>query len=155
MTCGAFNGHGCTFSVLRGLGCWGACTQRWLGSTGLAEDIGFPPGGHSLHLRNIVAILIVLNLNHHFPLEQKQQEQGAVTELISKGSRVDLRGSPLHPGPSLGPTQAHPQMSPSVCDSSLQDPRAGGTRVSQLKGSGSTRGELGVWLRFPPLGKHL
>lgn len=47
-----------------------------------------------------------------------------VTKLISRASGVDIQDSQLHPVTSQGPPQAHPQMSPSLCNCSLQDPRA-------------------------------
>lgn len=76
MTCGAFNWHRCTFSVLSRLGCQGTCTPGRLGSTGLSDYVCFPLGRNSLSFRNIIAIPVVLNLNYHLPLEQKRQQEG-------------------------------------------------------------------------------
>lgn len=69
MARGTFNRHRCTPPAFPGLGCRGTCTQGWLGSTGLSDHFGLPPGQHSLRLRNGITIPVVLNLNHHFPLE--------------------------------------------------------------------------------------
>ena len=77
MTCGAFNWHRCTFSVLSRLGCQRTCTPGRLGSTGLSDYVCFPLGRHSLSFGNIIAIPVVLNLNYHLPLEQKRQQEGA------------------------------------------------------------------------------
>lgn len=105
MTRGAFNRHCSASSLLGGLGCQGACAQGWLGRTGFSEDVRFPPGQHRLHLRNTVAIPVILNLNHHFPLE-KRQEEAARHPVKQQGPWV-AAASPIQVHP-----KAHPGTSP-------------------------------------------
>lgn len=151
MTRGAFNRRRSTFSLLRGLGCQGACAQGWLGRTGFSEDVRFPPGQHRLHLRNTVAIPVILNLNHHFPLE-KRQEEAARHPVKQQGPWV-ATASPIQFHPKAH--QAQPQTSPHACACSRQGPLRGrGASGSRTWTQGLYCGDC-KWLDFTTLGKHL